>query len=463
MNPIAGLGLRARRGFGRIVPEPFVIAIVLTALVYASSVVSGRGALDALRDWSGGSGLWALLKFTMQMCTMLVLGSALAAAPAVRSAIERSVGAARSARGLVGLVAFASIALALVNWSLGIVGGALLARAGGEVARRRKWALHYPLLCAAGYAGLMAWHGGLSGSAPLKVTQAADVVEVLGPQLAAQVGTVPLSETIFSPLNLLVSGGLLVLGPLLFMALVPARDPDPMEPPPRTDAYSDEDAAAIDAEGEGAAAPGSAIERFERSPVHLWLLALPMSAAVGLATLAGGLSRLSFDTVNLALWTAALVLHGRLDRFVRACERGIVGCTAIVLQFPLYAGIMGMMAGAGLSEALSRLFVAAGSDALPLLAFASAGLVNLFVPSGGGQWAVQGPILVEGALGTGVPVGDVVLAMAYGDQWTNMLQPFWALPLLAITGVRARDIIGYTTLWMVVGGAWIACHLWLTV
>jgi short-chain fatty acids transporter len=141
---------------------------------------------------------------------------------------------------------------------------------------------------------------------------------------------------------------------------------------------------------------------------------------------------------------------------MRACERAIGACAAIVVQFPLYAGIMGIMAAAGLSTWLSEWFAAAGRESFLLVSFVSAGLLNVFVPSGGGQWAVQGPVLLQANLELGLPPGDVVMAMAYGDQWTNMLQPFWALPLLALTGVRARDIVGYTSIWMVCGGLWIA-------
>ena len=108
----------------------------------------------------------------------------------------------------------------------------------------------------------------------------------------------------------------------------------------------------------------------------------------------------------------------------------------------------------GLSVKLTALVAGAGANALAGLTFLSAGAVNLFVPSGGGQWAVQGPIIMEAAIRAGVSPETVLMAMAYGDQWTNMLQPFWALPLLAITGVRARDIVGYTALWVLAGGAW---------
>jgi short-chain fatty acids transporter len=453
-NPFARLGIRVRRGFGRVVPDPFFVAIALTVVVMVAAVMAGRAPLDVVRDWSRPTGLWALLVFAMQMSLMLVLGTALAEAPAVRRGLARLVGASRSPRRLVGLVALVALVLALINWSLGIIGGALVAREAGRHARIRGWTLHYPLICAAGYSGLMAWHGGLSGSAPLKGTTMGDMVEVLGPDLAEQVGTIPLSASLFSPLNLWVCGGLLVLGPLVFMALTPAEGTDPS-------ARSAPDDALLPERLEGGEAPPTTIvEAVERSPLVLWVLAAPMVVALGAYVLDHGVVQLDFNTVNLALWCAAMVLHGRPRAFLRACETGIRGCTGIVLQFPLYAGIMGVMSGAGLSQALTEAMTAAGSGIFVLVAFASAGLLNLLVPSGGGQWTVQGPILMAGALELGLDPAHAMMAMAYGDQWTNMLQPFWALPLLSITGVRARDIIGYTSLWMLVGGAWMMSMLW---
>jgi len=448
MTPMVRLGFWARRGFGRIVPEPFVIAVGLTALVLIAALLAGTPAADVLRAWSGGKGLWALLTFTMQMCVMLVLGTALATAPAVQRGIAASIGWVRTPRQLVGATAFIAIGLALLNWSLGLIGGAVVAREAGRLARARGYTLHYPLVCAAGYSGLMTWHGGFSGSAPLKVTSAEDLAEVLGPALAEQVGVLGLETTILSPLNLVVSGGLLLLGPLVFMGMTPTDDPDARSAPDTATTAHDEDAPA-----------GGIIERIERSTVFNLVLALPLCAAVAMVLAEGGLSRLSFNTVNLTLFALALLLHGRPDRFLAACDEGARGCGGVIVQFPLYAGVMGVMTAAGLSAALAGAFSAVGPGLFEALAFLSAGLLNVFVPSGGGQWAVQGPILMQGALASGIDPGRVVLAMAYGDQWTNMLQPFWALPLLAITRVRARDIIGYAAVWMSVGGLWIVGNL----
>jgi short-chain fatty acids transporter len=301
----------------------------------------------------------------------------------------------------------------------------------------------------------MTWHGGLSGTAPLKATTEKDMIEVLGQPLAQQIGTIPLEHTLFGPLNLFISGGLLLLGPLLFWAMTPreGEDPAPQAQP---------DSIAGDAESVAwEPPPADALEGIERSTVVTWALGLPLFAALVLQLTRRGLGNLDVDTMNLALWVLALLLHGRPHRFLDACSKGMQSCLGIVLQFPLYAGIMAMMTASGLGARLTSVVSSVGAELLAPLTFLTAGLLNLFVPSGGGQWAVQGPIVMEAARVTGVDPAPVLMAVAYGDQWTNMLQPFWALPLLAVTGVRARDIVGYTVLWMIAGGAWVLLGLTL--
>ncbi len=453
---LPALGIAARRGFARLTPEPFATAVILGALVLVLATIRLGGDGDALREtlglWHRGGGLWSLLGFGMQASLMLVLGSALADAPPVRAGLSWLARASGGPRRLVGLTALLSCTLALINWPFGLICGAVFARGAGQEAARRGWRVHYPLLCAAGYAGMMVWHGGLSGTAPLKATTMADLREVLGPALAQQVGPIPLTDTLFGDLNLWVSGGLWLLAPLLFAAMTPQGGAD---------------ATAMDAPQDRPETPvkdlspetDSWLDRLERSRLITWALALPLAAALALHVQAEGLATLDLNTVNLTLWLFALVLHGRPQGFLRACEAGVRACAGIILLFPLYGGIMGMLNGSGLSAALAQWFAQAGADVFTLVTFLSAGLLNLAIPSGGGQWAVQGPVVMAAAQAQGVPAADALLAIAYGDQWTNMLQPFWAAPLLAITGVRARDITGYCALWMFAGGLWIAACL----
>jgi short-chain fatty acids transporter len=156
--------------------------------------------------------------------------------------------------------------------------------------------------------------------------------------------------------------------------------------------------------------------------------------------------------INFVLLGLAIILHGSFYKFLSAVDSAISGASGILIQFPLYFGIMGIMSNSGLVEQFSAFFVQHSTEVtFPIYTFFSAGIVNIFVPSGGGQWAVQGPIIVTAANELGVSLPKSIMALAYGDQLTNMLQPFWALPLLGITGLKAKQILPYTLFLMLIG------------
>ena len=158
------------------------------------------------------------------------------------------------------------------------------------------------------------------------------------------------------------------------------------------------------------------------------------------------------NMLNFFMLGLAIVLHGSFKSFLEAVQEAISDTSGILIQFPLYFGIMGIMAGSGMITSISDFFVSiSNTTTLPIFTFFSAGLVNIFVPSGGGQWAIQGPLVLESALQLGVPLPKAIMALAYGDQITNMLQPFWALPLLGITKLKAKEILPYTLIFMIVG------------
>lgn len=462
---IRKLGAGLERFFRAVTPDPFVLAVLLTALTgLLALVMTGASFSDVIAAWqaeliwdpSAGkppSGFWGLLAFAMQMCLVLVTGHALASAPPVRKIIDRLVDLPNSPRAAGAMVAFVAIAAGLLNWGLGLIVGALIARDTGRAMKKKGLPVHYPLLAAAGYAGMMTWHGGFSGSAPLKVTKEADVVRFVGEDLAGRIGTAPITDTVLGAMNLFVSGGLLLLVPLLVFLMMPAG-----EEVTEIDAFPGAGAAKMEEEGPARTFP----EKLARSPITLALLAIPLAIALWKYFGKYGVARLDPNAVNLTLFFVGLVLHGSLYRYGQAVQRAVSGCAGIILQFPLYAGIMGIMAGTGLAAIFAGWSAAAGSGAAyKVLTFATAGLINLFVPSGGGQWAIQAKIAAEGALAAGLPFSTAVMAVAYGDEWTNMLQPFWALPLLGITGVRARDIIGYTATIMLISGVWILAGLLL--
>jgi short-chain fatty acids transporter len=214
-------------------------------------------------------------------------------------------------------------------------------------------------------------------------------------------------------------------------------------------------AAAVEADGrggdEGREPARTPAERLENS--RLLSIAIGVFGIIFIVRYFIGGGRIGFNILNFIFLVAGIMLHGTPIRYVRAVNRAVRTCGGIILQFPFYAGIMGMMIHSGLAVTLSEIFVSISSGrTFPLFTFLSAGLVNFFVPSGGGQWAVQGPIMIPAAAELGVSNATTALAIAWGDAWTNLVQPFWALPLLAVARLRIRDIMGYTTVVLIFSG-----------
>jgi len=477
MLRIDRIGLRISGVFERVVPDPFVIAVFLTLLTAAVALLFGDwpganeddSTIVALLDsWRGSSGLWAFLLFAMQMCLILVTGYALAESAPIRSLITRLVALPRSTAQAAALVGFVACIFGVINWGLGLIVGALLARDVGRALHARGIKAHYPLIVAAGYLGLLVWHGGLSGSAPLKASTQKELIDTFFKSDASEENIaaltrlgvengVPLTDTIASPMNLAVTGGMIVIIPLLMMLFAPKNESD------RRDitqfaALKDKPRAEDDDSHHPKAR--SIPDLLFASPIVAWLLAIPLLLAFWRYWDVSGLGRLGPNEIIALMFGIGLLCHSSLRTYALAAEDGAKACAGIILQFPLYAGIMGMLSASGLILAIAAWFAAIGNETtVPLLTYVSAALVNLFVPSGGGQWGIQGLIALETAHQTGAPPGKMIMAVAYGDELTNMLQPFWALPLLGIAGVKARDIVGYTAIIMFAAAAIMAAGL----
>ncbi|MCA9312355.1 MAG: short-chain fatty acid transporter, partial [Phycisphaerales bacterium] len=428
------------------------------------------GVSDVIGFWADPDrGVWGLLRFAMEMCLILVTGHALASSPPMVRAIRFLARRPASGAQAAGLVALVAATLGLVNWGLGLIGGALIARDVGRAMEQRGVRVHYPVLAAAGYVGLMVWHGGFSGTAPLKMSNATDIASVFK-DVDFAVEPLALKETLLSPLNITISLGLLVIA-VVVMALL---NPRHIESHPISTYLPLRDEREGESKAETEAKPRLP-RLLEDTPIMSLLLCLMIGwwawmfyvpQGPGDVT---GLWTLSPSSVNLTMLMLGLLMHGTPLRYVRAVEDAARGCAGIILQFPLYAGIMGMMNQAHLTHELAA-GIASLSDVVPLpdhitlpvFTFLSAGVINLFIPSGGGQWAVQGPVVMNAvADNPALSPARMVMAVAYGDQLTNMLQPFWAVPLLAITGVKARDIVGYTCLLMLIAAAWVILCLCL--
>jgi short-chain fatty acids transporter len=432
----------------RVLPSPFTIAILLTAftvvlaLLLTESKTNEWHLVEILLYWEAG--FFDFLKFAMQMMLILVLGHVLALTQPANKLINSLVKHCTTTARAAFIVTFISVLVAFLNWGLALILGAIFARKVGEHASKNKIPINYPLIGAAGYSGLMVWHGGLSGSAPLKVAEE-------GHKFVTEIGLIPFSATIFSTMNLVCMFLLILLLPLAMYWMGTRVKSDVLY----LEETEQENDKAANNEITGA-------ERLDYSPILSTALGLIMVFVgfykVLLAPLLNGQGfDWSFSFINpnyiiFMLFGFAILLHGSFFKFNQAVSKGIGGSAGIMIQFPFYAGIMGIMIGSGLVNVFSNVFVDLSTPTtFPVFTFFSAGLVNIFVPSGGGQWLVQGPILIEASQQLHVPIEKSIMALCYGDQITNMLQPFWALPLLGITGLKAKEILPYTVFLLLIG------------
>ena len=425
-------------------PDPFLFAIILTFTVFAAGIgMTGQGPLDMMLHWANG--FWGLLSFSMQMAMVLVLGNTMASAGVFKKGLRSIASTAQTPSRAIMITAFVSAVCCWINWGFGLVIGALLAK---EIAKQVK-GVDYRLLIASAYSGFVVWHGGMSGSIPLGVAAvgADGVVANTGGVITA---AIPTSLTIFSPMNLTISA-IIILGlPFVCRAMMPDKEHT-----------IEVDAALLVEDAEKVYKIETPADKLEHSRI-IWAIVLILGFAYIIYNIAlNKLNSLNLNFVNFIFMFAGILLHGNLKRYIDAFADSAKSCSGILLQFPFYAGIQGMMTGAvagvSLAGVISTFFVGiATTTTFPLFTFLSAGIVNFFVPSGGGQWAVQGPIMMPAGLEIGVPAAKTAMSIAWGDAWTNMIQPFWALPALGIAGLSAKDIMGYCVITLLFSGVVIA-------
>ncbi len=417
----------------RWLPDAFIFAAIITFIVFVSGVLTqGQSPLEMTEHWGGG--VWNLLTFAMQVTITLVSGHVLAQTPLVRRILQSIASLAKTPSQAIMLMTAIALIACWISWGFGLIASALLAR---EIAQRVR-GVHYALLVAAAYSGMLIWHAGLSGSIPLKIaTNDGGIISQI-----MQGQSIPVSETIFSWQVLTICFVLLLTLPVLNRFMMPdASDVKEID----AEKLAESEAPALDR------ATMTPAERIENSMfVSLFIGALGGTYLVNYFIKGGALS---LNTINLVFLVLGFLLHKTPANYLRSLQDAIKGTAGIVLQFPLYAGIMGMMVGSGLAVSVSEWFVSiSNATTFPLFTFISAGVVNFFVPSGGGQWAVQAPIVLPAAESLGVPIHQAAMAVAFGDAWTNMVQPFWALPLLGIAGLSIKDIMGYCTVCLLWSG-----------
>ena len=416
----------------RYLPDPFLFAIVLTVVTFILSLIfTSAGVLGTLNAW--GNGIWALLAFTAQMASIMVFAYAFARTEIIEKGLRALCNKIKTPSQAYFVISFTAAVISWLCWPAGLICGAFMAK---EMAKRIR-GIHYPLLVAAAYSGFLIFQLGLTGSVSLLSATPGNFAESI-------VGIVPVSLTMFAPWNLFTAVliGLIVV-PFMMMKMAPK----PSEVVELDTSTITETPKLPKIEKKGM----KPNEILENSYFCNLIIGGGLGIYLILHFIGGG--SLTINSTNLIFVILGILLTPTPVQYVRNCFEGASTVGGVIMQFPLYAGIQGMMLTTGLASVIAGWFVAISTPmTFPLWSFISAGLINMFIPSGGSQWAVQGPIMLQAAVELGADIPRVIQAVAYGDNWTNMIQPFWALPLLAVAGMKAKDIMGYLVLVLLVSG-----------
>ena len=428
----------------RWMPEPFLFAILLTFIAALLAMpICRQTPVEVIANW--GNGIWGLLAFAMQMALVLVSGSALASAPSLKKGISWLASLPKTPVAAIALVTAISAVACWLNWGFGLIVGVIFAK---DIARRLP-NVDYRLLIASAYSGFVVWHAGLSGSVPLKLATP-------GPDLAvatngAIIAPIPISQTILHPFNIVI----------VVLVIIAITAVNALMHPKGNQVFTVDPSLLVEEPPVERQRANTPAERLENSRILSWLI-----AAVGIAYLviSLGFRGGAFDlgSVIMIFLFLGILFHGTPLAYVRAFGKAASGAAGIILQFPFYAGIMGIITGVGESgicfgTVISNACISISSPVTyPLLTFLCAAVLNMFVPSGGGHWAIQAPIMFTAGAELGVDPGLTGMAIAWGDAWTNMIQPFWALPALAIARLSAKDIMGFCLIDLFVSGIIIA-------
>jgi len=427
----------------RWLPDAFIFALLATMAVVVAGLTAGRASpAHVATVW--GRGFWSLIPFTMQMALIVISGTVVATAAPVRRAIDRLAGIPRGNRSAVVFVALVSMITTWFNWGFGLVFTAVLARA---VARRVP-GVDYRTLAACTLLGLgSVWAQGLSGSAALQMASPG----ALPPGIRAIVaggaangavvpdGIIPLANTIFLWQSLASVAIEIVLVTAVIAVIVPTGT--------RVRTAADLGIALDEPPARAHDAPHTPGEWLE----HQWWLA---AVVVALASLALALAvreeeslsaAITLDRLNLFFLTLGFALHRTPARLMRAFRDAVPSTWGILLQFPFYAGIAAIITDTHLNERIARIFTAAATrETFPALIAAYSALLGIFVPSGGSKWVLEAPYVMQAAHDLKVHLGWTVAVYDLGEAVANLVQPFWMLPVLAMLGLRARDIMGIT-------------------
>lgn len=422
------------RLFERTIPDPFVLAILITAVVGVLAMIFGPHASVSRLVTGWYKGFFDILTFAFQITLVLVTGHAFAHAPPVQRVFKSLVSIARTPVQAAALT-FLLVAIAsFFNWGLGLVVSALLAR---EVAKRMK--VDFAWIVAAGFSGWVVWASGISSSIALAQSTAGSAMNVVQKVTGS---VLPFGDTVFTRFNLVPTLAMMIVMPFVLAWLKP----------------SDDNAVVLDT----TLHPDPPVRQkpqgklsFAKWIEHSWI----GSALIGVLGVAlivyTRYEHVAFSGVNaviFVMFVAGIVLHGYPLAYADAVKNAAKQTGSMMLQYPLYGGIMGMMDATGLPDVISHFFIAiSNAHTLPFWSYICSLIVTFFIPSGGGHWAVQGPFVVPAAVALHASVPATTMAVAMGEQVSNMMQPFWAAPVVAMAGIGVQRVLGFTVVTFLVG------------
>lgn len=427
----------------RFVPDPFLFAVLLTFIVVILDFIFVRNAsiMGIVSAWYNG--VWGannIFTFALQMTLILVTGYTLAQTPPVRRLLARI---ARIPKNQVqaAIITFLTAGIAsLLNWGLGLVVGAVLAR---EIAKRLR-TLHFGYIVAAAYMGYMVWTCGFSSSIALANTDAASSLNII---YKLTQHTVSFSDSIFQPYSWLPVLATLIIIPLVLKFMAP----------------KDIHVPSLESLEEETLVEEKTVQEktFAQKLESAWILNVVLAVAC-FSYFVYSKFALNINSVVMLFTALGLLFHWTPIRFIKAFTESAKAAGSLLLQYPLYGGVMALMAYtpadtiAPLQTVISTAIVSGATQTtLPFLNYLGSIIISLFVPSGGGHWGVQGPVTIQSAVQMGLTspkyLGKLSMSVAFGEQVANMIQPFWALPVLALAKLGIRDMMGFTVVAFIVG------------
>lgn len=415
----------------RYLPDAFVIAVLMTIVVLVIGLLMNPSEPKMIfQAW--GDGFWTYLAFTMQMVLLLMTGMTLASVPFINKGLTRLSMLAKKPWQAYLLTFFVSSAAYYINWGLAIVVGAIIAK---EIAKRND-ETHFPLLVASAYSATVLFAGGMSSSIGLTIATEGHFLEEV-------MGVIPTSETIFHPSTFIILISLVIFMSIFLVLMAPKKNVKHYG-----SLIKDKDK---ELEREKMTKPDTPALWLEYTP-GLGMIIGAVGIIYSIISFSGGRD-LDLDIINIFFLSLGLLLHRSLGQFARTFADVSKFISPLILQFPFYAGIIAILASSGLGQLIvDGMTSVASTNTFNLFTYWVSGFVNLLAPSGGGQWALQGPLQIPAAIELGVDPAKTAMAVAWGDAWTNLIQPFWALPILSVVGLHIRDIMGYCILLSTVVG-----------